>query len=420
MLTLLMNTHLLNFEAKREAKKAVARAKEKAYKDLYRKLDSKEGANDIFRIAKARERRRGDIDNIEFIKNEAGQTLVKEDNIRKRWEGYFSSLFDGGRTERHEDRQDSNIEQSQNNRHYESIHQEEVRSALRKMGRNKVVGPYRIPIEAWRCLDDDGVRWLTCLFNKTFRSSKMPMEWILSETIPIYKNKGDAQICDLEKAYDCVPQNLIRKTLNSRSIPNRYISVIRDMYEGAKSCVRTPVGNIEVFPIEVGLHQGSALSPFLFALILDELSRGIQVCIPWCLILADDIVLVSESKEELNRRLEQWRVALESNGLQISRQKTEYLRCDFSTDDDEQDDGVNICIRDQILHPQISFRYLGSVLHKSGKVDEDVSHRIKVGWVKWRAATGVLCDKNIPLKLKENSLRWQLDMPCYTDQSVGQ
>ncbi|XP_071686839.1 secreted RxLR effector protein 78-like [Rutidosis leptorrhynchoides] len=120
---------------------------------------------------------------------------------------------------------------------------------------------------------------------------------------------------DLKKAYDCVPRNLIWKTLNGRSIPSRYISVIRDMYEGAKSYVRTSVGNTEVFPIEVGLHQGSALSPFLFVLILDELSRGIQEYIPWCLIFADDIVLVSESKEELNRRLEQWRVALEGNGL---------------------------------------------------------------------------------------------------------
>ncbi|XP_071729029.1 uncharacterized protein [Rutidosis leptorrhynchoides] len=172
------------------------------------------------------------------------------------------------------------------------------------------------------------------------------------------------------------------------------------MYEGAKSCVRTPVGNTEVFPIEIGLHQGSALSPFLFALILDELSRGIQECIPWCLIFADDIVLVSESKEELNRRLEQWRVALEGNGLQISRQKMEYLRCDFDRNDDEQEDGVNISIGDQILHPRTSFRYLASMLHKSGRVDEDVSHRIKVGWMKWRAATGVLCDRKIPLKLK--------------------
>ncbi|XP_071718776.1 uncharacterized protein [Rutidosis leptorrhynchoides] len=71
-------------EAKREAKKAVALAKEKAYEDLYRKLDSKDGANDIYRIAKARERRIRDLDNIKFIKNEVGQTLVKDDEIRNR------------------------------------------------------------------------------------------------------------------------------------------------------------------------------------------------------------------------------------------------------------------------------------------------------------------------------------------------
>ncbi|XP_071718054.1 uncharacterized protein [Rutidosis leptorrhynchoides] len=44
-------------EAKREAKIAVTRSKDKAYEDLYKRLDSKEGANDIYRIAKARERR---------------------------------------------------------------------------------------------------------------------------------------------------------------------------------------------------------------------------------------------------------------------------------------------------------------------------------------------------------------------------
>ncbi|XP_071688095.1 uncharacterized protein [Rutidosis leptorrhynchoides] len=94
-------------EAKREAKKTIARAKDKAYEDLYRKLDSKEGANDIYRIAKARERRLRDLDNIKFIKNEVGQTLVKEDEIRKRWEEYFSSLFAGGRPECLEDPQES-------------------------------------------------------------------------------------------------------------------------------------------------------------------------------------------------------------------------------------------------------------------------------------------------------------------------
>ncbi|XP_071687759.1 uncharacterized protein [Rutidosis leptorrhynchoides] len=185
-------------EANREAKKAVALAKEKAYEDLYKQLDSKEGANDIYKIAKARERRRMDLDNIKSINNEAGQTLVKEDEIRKRWEEYFSSLFVGGRPERHEDLQDADIEQSHNNIDCEMISQEEVRLALRKMGRNKSVGPDQIPIEAWWYLGDTCVRWLTCLFNKMFRSSKMPMEWRLSETISIYKNKEDAQCCVLD------------------------------------------------------------------------------------------------------------------------------------------------------------------------------------------------------------------------------
>ncbi|GKC66063.1 hypothetical protein Tco_1098661 [Tanacetum coccineum] len=43
---------------------------------------------------------------------------------------------------------------------------------------------------------------------------------------------------------------------------------------------------------------------------------------------------------------------------------------------------------------------MGSVIHKSGRVDDDVAHRIRADWVKWRAASGVLCDKRIPKKLK--------------------
>ncbi|XP_071728994.1 uncharacterized protein [Rutidosis leptorrhynchoides] len=101
-----------------------------AYEDLYKKLDSKEGENDIYRIAKARERRRMDLDNIKFIKNEDGQTLVKEDEIRKRWEEYFSSLFTGGRSQRYEELLGSDREQSRNNIECERINEEEVRLAL--------------------------------------------------------------------------------------------------------------------------------------------------------------------------------------------------------------------------------------------------------------------------------------------------
>ncbi|XP_071695010.1 uncharacterized protein [Rutidosis leptorrhynchoides] len=146
-------------EAKREAKKAVVIAKDKAYEDLYRKLDSKKGANDVYRIAKARERRSRDLGNIKYIKDVAGQSIVREDLIRKRWEDYFASLFGRGRPERNGESHE--VREFQNNCFCTMINEEEVRLALRKMGRNKAVGPDQIPIEAWKCLGGDGVarRW---------------------------------------------------------------------------------------------------------------------------------------------------------------------------------------------------------------------------------------------------------------------
>ncbi|XP_071695754.1 uncharacterized protein [Rutidosis leptorrhynchoides] len=106
------------------------------------------------RIAKARERGRRDLGNIKYIKDVAGQSIVREDLIRKRWEEYFASLFGRGRPERNGEPHE--VQEFQNNCFCTRINQEEVRLALRKMGRNKAVGPDQIPIEAWKCLGGDG------------------------------------------------------------------------------------------------------------------------------------------------------------------------------------------------------------------------------------------------------------------------
>ncbi|GJR21612.1 ataxia telangiectasia mutated family protein [Tanacetum coccineum] len=205
---------------------------------------------------------------------------------------------------------------------------------------------------------------------------------------------------DLEKAYGSVLRELIWKTLRDKGTPMKYIKVIQDMYEGARTCVRMPTGDSEYFPLDVGLHQGSAISPYLFALIVDELSRGIQESIPWCLIFADDIVLVLDTPDMLNGRLEQWREMLEDKGLRVSREKTKYIRCDFNRNENHQNKEAVIRIGEHIIEPKESFRYLRSMIHKSGRIEDDVTHRIQAGWLKWRAAMGILCDKNVPLKLK--------------------
>jgi hypothetical protein len=94
------------------------------------------------------------------------------------------------------------------------------------------------------------------------------------------------------------------------------------MYNNTVTSVRTNDGNTDYFPIKIGLHQRSALSPYLFAHVMDEVSRDIQGNIPWCMLFADDIVLVDESQARVNRKLELWRQTLESKGFRVSRTKT--------------------------------------------------------------------------------------------------
>ena len=112
---------------------------------------------------------------------------------------------------------------------------------------------------------------------------------------------------------------------------------------------------------------------------------------------ADDVVLVDENRAGVNQKLELWRETLESKGFRLSRTKTEYMRCDFGTTTWEED----ISLEGQVVPRNDTFRYLESMLQRDGDIDEDVSHRIKAGWMKWRQASGVLYDKRVPQKLKD-------------------
>jgi hypothetical protein len=71
---------------------------------------------------------------------------------------------------------------------------------------------------------------------------------------------------------------------------------------------------------------------------------------------------------------------------------------------DTQEEG-DVRLDGQVVPKKDTLHYLGSMLQKDGEIDEDVSHRIKVGLLKWHQASGVLCDSRVPLKLKDKFYR---------------
>ncbi|KAK3526333.1 hypothetical protein QTP70_024287, partial [Hemibagrus guttatus] len=120
---------------------------------------------------------------------------------------------------------------------------------------------------------------------------------------------------DLEKAYDRVPREELWYCMRKSGVAEKYVTVVQDMYERSRTVVRCAVGQTEEFNVEVGLHQGSALSPFLFAIVMDQLSEEVRQESPWTMMFADDIVICSESREQVEENLERWRFALERRGM---------------------------------------------------------------------------------------------------------
>jgi hypothetical protein len=123
------------------------------------------------------------------------------------------------------------------------------------------------------------------------------------------KQKKDMHMIfiNLEKACDKVPRNVMWWALQKHKVSSKYITLIKDMYDNVVTSVQTSDGDTNDFPSNIGLHQGSALSPYLFALVVDEVTRDIQGGIPWCMLFADDVFLVDESRTGVDQKLKLWR-----------------------------------------------------------------------------------------------------------------
>jgi hypothetical protein len=278
-----------------------------------------------------------------------------------------------------------------------------------------------------------------------------------------YLGKGKrlwAAFVDLEKAFDRVPRELVWWALRKQNVTESLIGAVKALYEGSTSAVRVVVGTGtrtgREFDVAVGVHQGSVLSPLLFVVVMDELTRQVRTGVPWELLFADDLGLLAETREELALRLEAWKSALEEGGMKVNTTKTKVIEFGIGLKGKTESGrypcgvcgkgvGTNsiLCTAcEKWVHKKCSrvhgalkkaaeefrcstcltgpvpvreanlvaggsrftivdeFCYLGDVIEAGGGVEGTVRARIRSAWARWRALSPVLLQKGFSHRTK--------------------
>ena len=184
-------------------------------------------------------------------------------------------------------------------------------------------------------------------------------------------------------------------SLRKKGVTEKMIRIIKAMYDGARTVVKTSNGNTDSFEIKVGVHQGSCLSPLLFIIVMDVVSEYVRKDLPWDMLYADDLNIATETSTDAQTRLTKWQQALEHAGLRVNASKTETMVC---AKIQEKVDIVDC--HGKRLNQVDCFKYLGLTITATGGCETDVKCRIKATWCKWKELSGVVCDKRMPIRLK--------------------
>ncbi|KAK3573216.1 hypothetical protein QTP86_015137, partial [Hemibagrus guttatus] len=445
-------------ELQRRVKRKVSKAKQKAYEELYTRLDTREGEKDLYRLARQRDRDGKDVQQVRVIKDRDGRVLTSEESVQRRWKEYFEELMNEENEREKRVEGVNSVEQKVDKIRKDEVRKALKRMKSGKavgpddipvevwkcLGEaaveflanlfNRVLESERMP-EEWRrsvlvpifkkkgdvqsCSNYRGIKLMShtmkvwervvearlrkvveiCEQQYGFMPRKSTTDAIFALRILMEKYRdGQRELhcvfVDLEKAYDRVPREELWYCMRKSGVVEKYVRVVQDMYERSRTVVRCAVGQTEEFNVEVGLHQGSALSPFLFAMVMDQLSEEVRQESPWTMMFADDIVICSESREQVEENLERWRFALERRGMKVSRSKTEYMCVN------EREGSGTVRLQGEEVKKVQEFKYLGSTVQSNGECGKEVKKRVQAGWNGWRKVSGVLCDQKISARIK--------------------
>ena len=205
---------------------------------------------------------------------------------------------------------------------------------------------------------------------------------------------------DLSKAYDSVNREAMMAVLRKYGVPSHMVSLIEQLYAGTWCQVKMEGEVSERFEVKTGARQGCVLSPILFNCYMDNILReaaesmggGISISFNTKkglyltyrdtvegsttvqdALYADDLVLVAEQKQDLQRMLTVVDWVCKKWGMAISVEKSKVLTVGCA------DVCTAIQLNNQSLEEVESFTYLGSSIDKSGKASTEVDTRIEKG-----------------------------------------
>ncbi|KAI3362928.1 hypothetical protein L3Q82_011604 [Scortum barcoo] len=183
---------------------------------------------------------------------------------------------------------------------------------------------------------------------------------------------------DLEKAFDRVPRGILWGVLREYGVRGPLLRAVRSLYDRSRSLVRIAGSKSDLFPVHVGLRQGCPLSPVLFIIFMDRISRRSQG--PEgvrfgnhrisSLLFADDVVLLASSSQDLQHVLERFAAECEAAGMRISTSKSEAMVLD------RKRVACPLRVGGEVLPQVEEFKYLGVLFTSEGKMEREIDRRI--------------------------------------------
>ncbi|XP_048857101.1 uncharacterized protein LOC125724452 [Brienomyrus brachyistius] len=183
---------------------------------------------------------------------------------------------------------------------------------------------------------------------------------------------------DLEKAFDRVPRGVLWGVLREYGVPGSLLRAVRSLYDRCQSLVRMGGNKSDSFPVRVGLRQGCPLSPILFIVFMDRISRRSQGVEGVrfgdlrirSLLFADDVVLLASSSRDLQLSLEQFAAECEAAGMRISTSKSETMVLSRKRVE------CSLRVGDGVLPQVEEFKYLGILFTSGGTMEREIDRRI--------------------------------------------